>query len=185
MQRRGTSITRTPPRRPVAIDGARHEGFDLRDIRAGHALELGDLDKPHAGDLHRRVLAAQIGEIVSNPRRTEHLDRRRFQKALRAFEYDRAVGFNAGPVNARNARDQPSRTDRANIGTIFGTKVITVATDRASVVDPTSARRHNPSRGRTDFPGRSLRPPGPPHLAKRGCDSLEATSRSGGHRDPQ
>ena len=72
--------------RAVAVSGAGHESLDARDIAAGHAVELGEFEHPHPGQLHRGILRAEIGDFIGEPGLRQGLESTRFAEPLSAFE---------------------------------------------------------------------------------------------------
>jgi hypothetical protein len=55
-------------RRTASVYGAREERFDPRDVGVADGVELGDLDHPNPTHLLRGILAADLGELVREPR---------------------------------------------------------------------------------------------------------------------
>ena len=53
--------------RPIAVDCARQERLDARDLGATDGVEFGDLDDPDAAHLLGGILAADLGEFVGEP----------------------------------------------------------------------------------------------------------------------
>lgn len=53
--------------RPKAVGWARNEGLYAVCGGMGQAIELGQLDDPHTGHLHRRILCAEDGDLVGKP----------------------------------------------------------------------------------------------------------------------
>src|SRR5690606_31637628 len=106
-----------------AIAGPGDEGLDSADIRARHSVELRDLDDPDALGFHGGVLAAKVGQAVSEPGLSQDAQRAGFADTLRPFQDQRAVSLCARGLDSGYGRNQPAGTDGAGIGRVSYTEI--------------------------------------------------------------
>src|SRR5713226_8428137 len=72
--------------RPEVIGSTTHEALHLTGLRAVHGVQLCEFNDPGPSDLHRRILAAQVRNLVHKPRFGNAPNCGGFQSALAALK---------------------------------------------------------------------------------------------------